>query len=119
LYPMLNQRLTWLFNTDPRPLLDGRLLGLEREALRVAPDGYISQVRHPAPLGSALTHPYITTDYSEALLEFITPPLPGAKEALRFLDDLHRFVYPHIDDELLWAPTLMMNCCGRPVCLVS
>ncbi|MCB1779676.1 MAG: hypothetical protein KDJ34_06225, partial [Candidatus Competibacteraceae bacterium] len=44
---MLNQRLTWLFNTDPRPLLDGRLLGLEREALRVAPDGCISQVRHP------------------------------------------------------------------------
>jgi len=103
---MLNQRLTWLFNTDPRPLLDGRLLGLEREALRVAPDGYISQVRHPAPLGSALTHPYITTDYSEALLEFITPPLPGAKEALRFLDDLHRFVYPHIDDELLWAASM-------------
>lgn len=106
MYRMLDQRLTRLFNADSRALLDSRLLGLEREALRVAPDGYISQVRHPAPLGSALTHPYITIDYSEALLEFITPPLPDASEALRFLDELHRFVYPHIDDELLWAASM-------------
>lgn len=87
-------------------MLGGRLLGLEREALRVAPDGYISQVTHPAALGSALTHPYITTDYSEALLEFITPPLPTALEALNFLDDIHRFVYRHIGDELLWAASM-------------
>ncbi|HRY16416.1 MAG TPA: glutamate--cysteine ligase [Candidatus Competibacteraceae bacterium] len=106
LYRMLDQRLTRLFNTDARALLDGRLLGLEREALRVAPDGYISQVPHPAPLGAALTHPYITTDYSEALLEFITPPLSDAGAALRFLDDLHRFVYPFIGDELLWAASM-------------
>ncbi|MCB1776928.1 MAG: glutamate--cysteine ligase, partial [Candidatus Competibacteraceae bacterium] len=49
---------------------------------------------------------YITTDYSEALLEFITPPLSDAGEALRFLDGLHRFVYPHIGDELLWAASM-------------
>jgi len=106
LYRMLDLRLTRLFNADSRTFLEGRLLGLEREALRVAPDGHISQVRHPAPLGSALTHPYITTDYSEALLEFITPPQPDAGAALRFLDDLHRFVYPHIGDELLWAASM-------------
>jgi glutamate--cysteine ligase len=106
LYPILDQRLIRLFNTDPRSLLNGRLLGLEREALRVAPDGYISQIPHPAVLGSALTHPYITTDYSEALLEFITPPLPGPEATLQFLDEIHRFVYPRIGDELLWSASM-------------
>ncbi|MBE2295329.1 MAG: glutamate--cysteine ligase, partial [Phycisphaerales bacterium] len=80
MYRILDQRLSRLFNTGAQAVFDGRLLGLEREALRVAPDGYISQIPHPVALGSALTHPWITTDYSEALLEFITPPLasPGA-----------------------------------------
>ena len=41
--------------------------GIEREALRVTPDGRISKKKHPEKLGSALTHPFITTDYSEAL----------------------------------------------------
>lgn len=103
---ILDQRLNRLLNSDARPTLGGRLLGLEREALRVAPDGYISQVAHPEALGSALTHPYITTDYSEALLEFITPPLPTAARALQFLDEIHRFVYRHIGDELLWAASM-------------
>lgn len=106
MYPMLDQRLTRLFNTDARALLQGRQLGLEKEALRVAPDGYISQVPHPVALGSALTHPWITTDYSEALLEFVTPPLSGAEQVLQFLDDVHRFVYPRIGDELLWTASM-------------
>ncbi|MDS4039755.1 MAG: glutamate--cysteine ligase [Candidatus Competibacter sp.] len=106
LYRILDQRLTRLFNANSRTLFDGRRLGLEREALRVAPDGQISQVPHPATLGSALTHPFITTDYSEALLEFITPPLPAVDQVLRFLDDNHRFVYRHIGDELLWAASM-------------
>jgi glutamate--cysteine ligase len=106
LYSILDQRLTWLFNADPRSLFDGRRIGLEREALRVAPDGYISQISHPISLGSALTHPYITTDYSESLLEFITPPLPAIEEVVGFLDDIHRFVYGHIGDELLWAASM-------------
>ena len=103
---ILDQRLIWLSDSDARSLLGGRLLGLEREALRVAPDGYISQVAHPAALGSALTHPYITTDYSEALLEFITPPLATAAEVARFLDESHRFAYRHIGDELLWSASM-------------
>jgi glutamate--cysteine ligase len=103
---MLDSRLTRLFNANPRSLFKDRLLGLEREALRVAPDGYISQIPHPPTLGSALTNPYITTDYSEALLEFITPPLPTPDATLRFLDDAHRFVYPRIGDELLWSASM-------------
>jgi len=103
---LLDRRLTWLAGANPQALFEGRRLGLERETLRVAPDGQISQIRHPLALGAALTHPFITTDYSEALLEFITPPLANAEDALGFLDDCHRFAYEQIDDELLWAASM-------------
>jgi gamma-glutamylcysteine synthetase len=56
-------------------------------------------------LGSALTHPWITTDYSEALLEFITPPLAGPWKCW-FLRDLEQFVYTKIDKELLWCSSM-------------
>jgi glutamate--cysteine ligase len=103
---MLDPRLTWLFAADSRALLTGRLLGLEKETLRMAPDGHIAQTPHPTALGSALTHPYITTDYSEALLEFITPPLAGPEAALRFLREIHQFVYRRVGDELPWAASM-------------
>lgn len=103
---LLDRRLTWLAGANAHALFEGRRLGLERETLRVAPDGQISQIRHPLALGAALTHPFITTDYSEALLEFITPPLANAEEALRFLDECHRLAYEHIGDELLWAASM-------------
>ncbi len=106
MYRILDQRLHRLFNANPHAVFNGRLIGLEKEALRVAPDGYISQVPHPTILGSALTHPYITTDYSEALLEFITPPLADPDAALQFLRNVHQFVYRHIGDELLWAASM-------------
>lgn len=72
----------------------------------MAPDGYIAQTPHPAALGSALTHPYITTDYSEALLELITPPLASPEAALRFLREIHQFVYRRVGDELPWAASM-------------
>jgi glutamate--cysteine ligase len=87
-------------------LLAGGLVGLEKESLRVAPDGSIAHTPHPAALGSALTHPWITTDYSEALLEFITPPFADALESLRFLRDTQHFVYPRLGDEFLWATSM-------------
>ncbi len=49
-------------------LLQGMLRGIERESLRMQSDGFLSQQAHPQALGSALTHPHITTDYSEALI---------------------------------------------------
>ncbi len=58
----------------------GRLRrGLEKEGLRVDAHGHIAQTPHPHALGSKLTHPHITTDYSEALLEYITPGLLRAE----------------------------------------
>ena len=42
-------------------LLRGMLRGIEKESLRVRPDGTLAVTPHPAALGSALTHPHITT----------------------------------------------------------
>ncbi len=81
-------------------------IGLEKESLRIDLEGHIAQTPHPVALGSALTHPYITTDFSEALLEFVTPPFVDTAETLRFLGDIHQFTYRHLDDELLWCASM-------------
>ena len=80
--------------------------GIEKESLRISGDGHLSQRRHPPALGSALTHPYITTDYSEALLELVTPTFCTVTDLLQHLEELHTIVYHHIDDELLWVNSL-------------
>lgn len=88
--------------------LKGILRGLEKESLRITPEARLAQTDHSVGLGSALTHPHITTDYSEALLEFITQPLPDIAELLQQLDDIHRFTYQQIahDNELLWPASM-------------
>ncbi|GAF55751.1 LOW QUALITY PROTEIN: glutamate-cysteine ligase [Psychrobacter sp. JCM 18901] len=73
--------------------LTGMLRGIEKEGLRVKPDGFLAQTPHPAKLGSKLTHPFITTDYSESLLELITEPKSSPKETLNMLRQLHVLVY--------------------------
>src|SRR5690606_26320346 len=73
---------------------------------RVTLDGRLSRRPHPTALGSALTHPYLTTDYSEALLEFVTPPQPANWQTLDFLCELHAFVHRHLDDARLWPPSM-------------
>lgn len=80
--------------------------GIERETLRVDQQGAISQTGHPAGLGSALTHKAITTDYSEALLEFITSVKTDKKALLQELDELHRFSFSKLDNELFWAGSM-------------
>lgn len=87
-------------------LLAGTRRGIEKESLRVTAEGYISRRPHPPGLGSALTNRYITTDFSEALLEFITPPLRECWEAVQFLCDLHQYTGDHMDGELLWPMSM-------------
>lgn len=95
-----------LFDRENAPLLSGILRGVEKECLRVADSGWIAATTHPIGLGSALTHPQITTDFSEALLEFITPPSHRLGMLLEQLTSLHQFTYRHIDDELLWSHSM-------------
>ena len=80
--------------------------GIEKESLRVNEDGMLAQTPHPPALGAALTHPSITTDYAESLLELITPVCTGAGELLGELGDIHHFVYHHIGEEDLWVNSM-------------
>jgi glutamate--cysteine ligase len=81
--------------------------GLEKESLRVNTDGHIASTPHPAGLGSALTHSCITTDFSEALMEFITPVFQQPKDSLSCLADIHGFTYSQLArDELLWTSSM-------------
>jgi glutamate--cysteine ligase len=86
--------------------LAGGRRGIEKESLRVTSDGYLAQTPHPAGLGSALTNSFITTDFSEALLEFVTPALGSTWEALQVICDIHQFTYQHLGDELLWCASM-------------
>ena len=106
MYSSAERQLSRLLNSGHATLLKGGRTGLEKESLRVGPDGSIAQTPHPRVLGAALTHPWITTDYSEALLEFITPPMDDPIEALAFLRDLQHFVYLKLDGELLWSASM-------------
>ncbi|MEK9713088.1 MAG: glutamate--cysteine ligase [Thalassolituus sp.] len=94
--------------SDPQrlPLLARLQRGLEKEGLRCDNNGRIAQTPHPKGLGSALTHPSITTDYSEALLEFITPVFTSAHEALAYLEIAHRYAYSQMEAELIWPASM-------------
>ena len=87
-------------------VLRGITRGYERECLRVDASGRLAASPHPLALGSKLTHPWITTDYSEALLEFITPPSQDAAFPLAFLRELHRFSASRLGTELMWAGSM-------------
>mgnify|MGYP005737543269 CR=1 FL=1 len=78
------------------------LRGIERESLRVDHKGRISQKNHPENLGSPLTSSDITTDFAEALIEFVTPTFESAEALHEHLNLLHRFLYTEMEKEILW-----------------
>ncbi len=94
----LPTRLHRLLKNDQQQHLCGGLKGIEKESLRLGKDGLIAQTPHPIALGSALTHPSITTDYSEALIELITPAFSDINESLNYLRNIHQVVYAHLDE---------------------
>jgi glutamate--cysteine ligase len=102
----VQERLARLAGEADIRLLRDASFGLEKESLRVSSTGGMAITPHPRKLGSALTHPDITTDYSEALIEFITPPLPGVGQALDYLADLQAYTYRRLDNEVLWATSM-------------
>ena len=100
------RRLSALVNSGQPEILQDGLRGVEKESLRVTPQGRLAQTPHPRALGSALTSDHITTDYSEALIELVTPTFTTTWELLQYLLDLHEFVYRHLGDELLWTTSM-------------
>jgi glutamate--cysteine ligase len=103
---LFERRLGSLVNARVPGVLQHGLKGVERESLRVLADGRIAPTPHPAALGSALTNENITTDFSEALIELVTPTFTNSWELLQYLCDLHQFVYRRLGDELLWATSM-------------
>ena len=89
--------------------LKGMRRGIEKESLRVEPDGALARTLHPKALGSALTHPNITTDFSESQLELITGAHPSVEACLEELAQIHQVVYRHIGDEVLWCASMPCN----------
>jgi glutamate--cysteine ligase len=106
LYQLLQQRLSRLSSAEFEEAIASSKIGLEKESLRVSPEGGISQTPHPVAWGSPLTNPQITTDFSEALAELITPPCDSIPEVMASLDDIQNFVYQHLDNEILWATSM-------------
>ena len=103
---VFERRLSALVNSGEPQILQGGKKGVEKESLRVTPDGRLARTPHPPGLGSALTNEHITTDFSEALIELVTPAFTQSWELLQYLTDLHQFVYRHLGNELLWATSM-------------
>ncbi len=111
-------RLDALTGAGPENIFAGGRKGVEKESLRVSQAGYLSDRPHPVGLGSALTNQYLTTDFSEALLEFVTPAFSHTWETLKFLTDIHQYTYGKLGDELLWTasmPCVMTQDGGIPL----
>ena len=102
-----DRRLAALVNRQSTGALQGGLKGVEKESLRVTPRGLIAPTPHPRALGSALTNEHITTDYSEALIELVTPP---------FAADLGTRAVPLRPAPVRLPAPATTNCSGRPAC---
>lgn len=106
---VLKQRLQQLQNNNMHVLLRGVLHGIEKEGLRVNASGELSSSPHPKQLGAPLTNNNITTDFSESLLELITPVFTDPATALDFLKAVHQFTYSVLDEEYIWAASMPCN----------
>ena len=94
--------------------LRGIRRGIEKESLRAQPGGTLALTPHPAALGSPLTHPHITTDFSESQLELVTGVHGNVDAALAELSQIHQVVYQELaalGDEMLWVSSMP---CGLP-----
>jgi len=91
---------------DQPDLLAQSLRGIEKEGLRVAPDGRLALTPHPKALGAALTHGAITTDYSESLLELITGTHHRVEDMMDELDRIHRYTYSALGNEIIWNQSM-------------
>ena len=101
-----SQLIARLANDQGRNALKGMKRGIEREALRIDSNGHLAKDPHPTALGSALTHSRITTDYSESLLEFITPVFESIPELFSELSKTHAFTVQNLNGQHLWPVSM-------------
>lgn len=101
----MNELLARLNDLSPE-LLRGIRRGIEKESLRAEAGGRLALGPHAAALGSALTHPHITTDFSEAQLELITGIHADVDACLAELTEIHQFVHRTIGEDVLWAGSM-------------
>jgi len=80
--------------------------GIERELLRTTQQGALALTQHPNVLGAKLTHPSITTDFSESQLELITPVHPSTETVLADLGQIHQWTAQNLSDERLWPGSM-------------
>ncbi|WP_343152499.1 glutamate--cysteine ligase [Buchnera aphidicola] len=102
----ISDKLDWL--NKNAELLKKICRGIERETIRIKKNGNLSNCKHPKKIGSSLTHPIITTDFSENLLELITPKYSDVNELFSVLKDIHCYVSNNITNEYMWP--LSMPC---------
>ncbi|WP_076542986.1 glutamate--cysteine ligase [Shewanella sp. UCD-KL21] len=101
-----NETVDYLSNAQGRESLLGMVRGIEREALRIESSGHLAMDSHPQKLGSALTHSRITTDYSESLLEFITPVNTNIDTLLEGLTQTHAYSVKNMNGQTLWPVSM-------------
>jgi glutamate--cysteine ligase len=89
--------------------LKGIRRGVEKESLRATAAGALALTPHPVALGSALTHPHITTDYSESQLELITGVHATPETCLEELLHVHQFTCRALGDEMMWVSSMPCN----------
>ena len=104
----LKQRLQQVKSSPVAQELSSLQCGIEKEGLRVGSNSRVSHTNHPKSLGSSLTHGSITTDYSEALLEYITPVFQSPVAALDYLQELHTFSASQLQNigEYVWPASM-------------
>tara|TARA_B100001059_G_scaffold11495_1_gene9316 strand:+ start:1711 stop:3279 length:1569 start_codon:yes stop_codon:yes gene_type:complete len=103
---LFEKRLKLISDSGREDILCNGIKGIEKESLRINLNGEIAQSDHPKNLGSALTNKFITTDFSEALLEFVTPAYKDTWGVMSLLCDIHKFTYENLDNELLWVASM-------------
>ena len=107
MYTVAKNRIKNLIVAGDAHLLQGGLKGVEKESLRVNEDGSVALTTHPKAWGSPLTHPSITTDYSEALTELVTPAFAETSMVHEYLTSLHQYLYENmLPGELLWSASM-------------
>ena len=100
------QHLEFFSSKSGQKILTILQRGIEKEGLRANKDATLAMTPHPEELGSPLTNPWLTTDFSESLFEFITPVFTSIEECLSYLRNIHSIAYKKLDEELIWATSM-------------